>query len=259
MIINANGFDSVAEFDVSEEFILWMQYRDHGNDEARAKLIDQYLPLAKIIAAKLYAKQINDEIAFEDYHQIARIGLIEAIERFDYQVGVKFRTFADHRIRGAILNGLELQTEKQQQLSMIKRLRHEQLESCKQLLNEESGAESSKDLFKHLAEISIALAIGWMLEDTGMAEQSDDAIHDNISIYKGIELQQLQYHLRSQIDKLNSQERQFIRYHYFQGFSMGEIAEIFKVSRGRISQINRTSLMKLGSYLRSENPSSSIL
>ena len=81
---------------------------------------------------------------------------------------------------------------------------------------------------------------------------------DNCSVYRSVELQQLQNQLQSQIDKLSNQEKQFVRYHYFQGLSMGEVAEIFKVSKGRISQINRTSLSKLRSYLDSENWSSSI-
>lgn len=99
---------------------------------AREQLIAHYLPHARMVAAMVYRTRYHDEIEFADYLQLASVGLIEAIDRFDATRGVPFRSYATWRVRGAILNGLDYQTEKQQQIAVRRRLRDERLESIKQ-------------------------------------------------------------------------------------------------------------------------------
>ncbi len=73
---------------------LWELWRQHADDGARQRLLDLHLPYARIVAASYYAKRFHDEIEFGDYLQLASLGLIEALSRFDPGVGVQFRTFA---------------------------------------------------------------------------------------------------------------------------------------------------------------------
>src|SRR5438128_2076815 len=95
-----------------QETSLWAQYRRTGEPLLRARLVTTYLPLTHGIAARLFGQRSNDSVAFEDYLQYGRVGLLEAIDRFDPARGeASFTTFAGYRIRGSILNGLEKATE----------------------------------------------------------------------------------------------------------------------------------------------------
>ena len=86
-----------------EERALWQAYKDEGNLEARSRLIEQYQPLVFKEAMRWH---IHRDI-LSDALQEGTLGLIEAVERYDYRRGVAFPLFAVHRIRGAILDYLK--------------------------------------------------------------------------------------------------------------------------------------------------------
>jgi RNA polymerase sporulation-specific sigma factor len=86
-----------------EEQILWRGWKDDGDLDCRRRLIEHYQPLVFKVAAHWRA---NDP-AIMDIIQEGTIGLIEAVESFDYNRGVAFSLFAVHRIRGRILTYME--------------------------------------------------------------------------------------------------------------------------------------------------------
>src|SRR5215217_267187 len=100
----------------TDESVLWQRWRESHDGEAREALLTLHMPYARTIAAVLYGKRVNDGVEFGDYHQLAAVGLLEAMDRFDPARGVQFRTFASRRMQGAVLSGLERLTEKQQQI-----------------------------------------------------------------------------------------------------------------------------------------------
>jgi RNA polymerase sigma factor FliA len=107
---------------------LWQRFRAAGDADARSRLLEMHLPYAKILAGVYFGRRYHDEVEFGDYLQLASIGLVEALDRFDPARGVQFRTFAARRMHGAILDGLERMTEKQQQIAARQRLRNERLQ-----------------------------------------------------------------------------------------------------------------------------------
>ena len=88
------------------ERALWQRWRGDRDEQARQRLLDLHLPYARVVAASYYAKRFHDEIEFGDYLQLASLGLVEALGRFDPGFGVQFRTFAARRMHGAILDSL---------------------------------------------------------------------------------------------------------------------------------------------------------
>ena len=139
---NKSAFELEAE--------LWDSFQRLRSVDCKNKLIVFYLPLARIVSAQLYAKRVSDEIAFEDFLQYARVGLIEAIDRYQPDRGVKFSSFADRRIRGAILNEIEIQTEKQQQVAMMARIRQkneEEKNKKEKIIQEEVSLSGESGLF----------------------------------------------------------------------------------------------------------------
>ena len=155
-----------------------------GDAAARDRLVLHYLPFARTLAAVHYRGRIHADAEFDDYLQLARLGLMESVDRYEPERGAQFKTYVAHRIRGALLNGLEKATEKSQQIAARKRLQAERLESVKSAALDAAASHPSDEgratvrgtaarsrqstLLAYLAEVGIGIALGVMLEDTGM-------------------------------------------------------------------------------------------
>ena len=86
-----------------EEQGLWVAYKENNNLAARSTIIEHYQPLV----FKATTGWRLDESVLMDMIQEGTVGLIEAVEHYDYQRGVAFSLYAIHRIRGRILNYME--------------------------------------------------------------------------------------------------------------------------------------------------------
>jgi RNA polymerase sigma factor for flagellar operon FliA len=232
---------------------LWRRLRGSGDAAARAELLDLHLPYARIVAASYYGKRFNDDVEFGDYVQLASVGLVEALDRFDPARGVQFRTFAARRMHGAILNGLERLTEKQQQIAARRRLRHERLQDVKALAGSDGSMRvlaAPEPLLRFVAEAGIGLALCWLLEGTAMVE--DPASGRDQPFYQSVALRQLRQRLLHAVDLLPARERVVVRSHYLQELPFDEIAAMLRLTRGRISQIHRQALVRLRALVRED-------
>ena len=238
-----------ASGDIAEEMRLWRHFRQDARPSAREALLAMHLPYARIVAASYYARRFHDEIEFGDYLQLASIGLLEAMERFDPDRGAQFRTFAARRMHGAILNGLERLTEKQQQISARQRMRAERAEALKEIASQRSGARAGgaprgvEQLAKYVAEVGLGLALSWLLEGTSMVDAPDRA--ETVPFYRSTEVRQLRERLLALVDTLPAQERTVIRSHYLQEMPFDAVAAMLNLTKGRISQIHKQALLRL--------------
>jgi len=223
-----------------EEAGLWKRFHDQTDAAARTRLIELYVPFARILAAKLYSSRRVRETEFDDYLHYAVIGLIEAVDRFDPSRNVLFRTFAAHRIQGSILNNVERLSERDEQMALKARLRKQRLESLRE--GGEEGARTSP-LFEQMAEVAVGLALGYMLEGSGMYVTPEESRADDV--YSGQELKQLRATIQAIVEILPERERDVIRYHYFHALGVEEIGDILGLSKGRISQIHHQALRTL--------------
>jgi RNA polymerase sigma factor for flagellar operon FliA len=222
---------------------LWAHFARHRDAASRTRLIESYLPLTRTVAATLFARRGGLELEFMDYMQFATLGLIEAIDRFDPALGYAFSTFATPRIRGAVLNNLEALSEQYTQIELRKRMREEWRESLKAPPEKKDGKSRRKrDLFAELADITVGLALGYLLEGSGMLLAEDAENSYRQEFYESVEQKQLQEIVCGVVHALPEQERRVIQYHYFHGLGFTEIASIEGLSKGRISQIHRQAL-----------------
>jgi RNA polymerase sigma factor for flagellar operon FliA len=236
----------------ADEASLWRQLRCGGDAAARARLAEMHRPYARTIAAMLYARRLHQDIEFDDYLQLASVGLLEALDRFDPERGVQFRTFAARRMHGAVLDGLERLTEKQQQIAARQRLRAERLQDVKaQALQaagaREAGPRTPAQLLQFVSETGIGLALCWLLEGSGMVEEPERA--EAQPFYRSVELRQLRERLLQALEGLPARERTVVRNHYLQEMAFEDIAALLQVSKGRISQIHRQALLRLRAQL----------
>lgn len=236
-----------------QELTLWRRLRQEGDASARQSLLDVHLPYARTVAATYYGRRFSDDVEFADYLQYARLGLVEAMERYDPDRGVQFRTFAARRMHGAILNGLERFTERQQQIAARQRIRRERLQDLKEGAPEASAGSvrDMQQLLHYVSEVGIGLALCWLLEGTGMVENGDAAV--GAPFYQPVALRQLRDCLKSAVEALPPQEKLVMRSHYFQDVSFHDIACALQVTKGRVSQIHRQALLRLRTLVREQS------
>lgn len=219
--------------------ILWKQYSEKQDNPSRNALIEIYSSLTQKIAASLYAQRSGDDVEFEEYLQFGMVGLIESVDRFKLEKGVPFEAFAKHRIRGAILNGLQKMNERREQYAYRARLQKERLNS----ITDRHGGAASTDLFEEMVEIALGLAICYMLEGTGLIRDPSSLHADQP--YQAHELSQLRDRLIESTDGLPKRERFLIQQHYFHQISFSNLSKLMGLTKGRVSQLHKRALLML--------------
>ena len=84
---------------------LWLAYKRHGDPEAKKKLVEKHLKLIDYVVSRL-VHGLPRNLSRDDLTSLGVMGLIDAIEKFDFGRGLQFETYATWRIRGAIIDGL---------------------------------------------------------------------------------------------------------------------------------------------------------
>ena len=226
---------------VSEDVLETVWQRFHGGEaEARAALAQAYDAYARMHAARMYARRVQDDLEFDDYLQYARVGLLEAIDRYQDSRGAKFETFASSRVSGAILNGIDSASDLREQVAARKRI-----------VSQRVGALADRqdaDVFGQLAELAIGLAVGFLLEETGLYAAGEREYADNS--YHGVELRQLRNTLMAALEQLPPLQRRIVHAHYLQQQPFGEIAQACELSAGRVPQLHKEAMTALRRQLR---------
>ncbi|MFL6573086.1 MAG: sigma-70 family RNA polymerase sigma factor [Burkholderiales bacterium] len=222
-----------------DESALWQTYLASRDAALRAKLIERYLPEVHKLAAHAYARRGPHSPEFGDYLQWARLGLVEAFDRYDPAREAAFMTFAGYRVRGAILNGLERATEGAAQWAHRKELEEERLDSMLE-------AADDADALERLADVTLGLALGFALEDSGLS-----ATAEGFDPYRVLEVKRLRERLLVIVEALPERERRILKWHYFEHMDFKLIGAALGLSKGRISQLHARALKLMREGLRS--------
>ncbi len=216
-------------------------------DLAPGELIERHLPLVRVLAAKLYRLRWDNSVRFDEFCQMGAVGLADAARRYDPSRGARFASFATWRITGEILNGLEQSSERNQQAAARRRLLLKERATSFARSNER-GDDSVEAALARLSGAAIGLAVGFMLEGTGMYSDGEElTVADG---YHRIAVAELVRRLRSSVASLPVAERAVVEGHYFQQRPFVEIASELGLTKGRISQIHRAAVDRLRAALR---------
>jgi RNA polymerase sigma factor for flagellar operon FliA len=226
--------------ELAGEAALWQRWVDGRDHAARDILARHYQAYARALAAQMYSRHSGDEFEFDEYLQFATVGMLESLDRFDPTRGAMFKTFATRRITGAILSGLASLSERQEQIVLRRRVADERSASLKgeQLLDDDP-----ESLLRELANIGVGLALGYILDGTGMMENAEQTLPDNT--YTRVELKQFQDRITHLVRNLTAREQDVVRLHYFQSKSFDEVAEELGLTKGRVSQLHKQALLRL--------------
>jgi len=228
------------EQSADEEFELWQAFKADGSSKARERLFNTYTKYAYALAWRYFRRYSQGDLDIADLQQLAFSGLLEAIDRFDPERAVPFKAFAAHRITGCIRDGVAHMTEVREQISWRQRLRRERIKSLAA-----GEGEGRSDAVGTLSDVAIGLALGYMLEDTGMMRSEDEVPSSRPSAYESSAWRQLMTRLQREFSALPKREATLLKHHYMEGLSFDQIAKLFGLSNARISQLHRTALMTL--------------
>lgn len=228
-----------------DEYELFSQYRKTGNTAIRDKLVEHYIYIAEILSRKF----INRGIEYDDIYQVASMGVMYAVERFDPSRGVKFATFATPTVMGEIRNYFR---DKGNFIRIPRRL-YEMFYKAEQIKRGSSGVSneeiarilniSDEDLKKldAIGDPSFMKSLEYEAYANGALSLSDVlGVEDD----RFLMLENRDF-LKSCMEKLEKKERDFIKYRYYDEKSQSEIADIMGVSQMQVSRIEKNVLKKL--------------
>src|SRR3954453_12237268 len=129
---------------------LWRDYQANPTDELRNQLVEHYLPLVKYNADRIW-QRLPDGVELDDLISAGIFGLMDAIDAFDLERGVKFETYCVPRIRGAMLD--ELRT--MDWVPRLVRSKHTKLEEVRKSMEARLGRPPRAD--EMAAKLAVSL------------------------------------------------------------------------------------------------------
>jgi RNA polymerase sigma factor for flagellar operon FliA len=220
-----------------DERKLWYSWRREGELKAREHLVQRYLWLAKSTAMKVFRDHQWGDLDPRDLVQHATVGLLEALDRFDPDIGASFASFAKKRIQGAVLDGMMSNCEARSQLAAAREMRRERISSLAN--NTESGP---RDRLAKMVDVAIGLAIGVMLGDTAMFVDETRSVDGPYASGEAVVMRE---QFRQIVEGIPEQQRTVIRYHYYHEMSFTHIDDLLGVTKARISQIHTKALAEI--------------
>lgn len=238
---------------------LWESYTKTKDLNLREELIIHYLYLVKYVAGRLFSSYGNN-VEYDDLVSYGVFGLIDAIDKYDLNRGVKFDTYAQLRIRGAIIDHLReidwLPRSVRQKAKELEKIYFDLENKFGRSVTDNEVAQhlgiSIDEFFKKVQNITTYSIIS--LDD--FLEQKRDVSMNECGIGSSldtkIEESELVEVLSDEINNLPEKEKKIISLYYYEGLTYKEIGKIMGVSESRVSQLHTKAIIRLKSKLEKE-------
>lgn len=221
------------------------------------KMVEEYSPLIKYIAIRI-ARRLPSHIELDDLTSSGVLGLIDAIGKFDPTRGAQFKTYAEFRIKGAIIDELRsLDWIPRSVRQKVNQLQETYLKLEHKLGRAATDEEVAKAMDVSLDEFySIVNHTSNMpllsLDDLGVVGKGErKSLMDCLAGPKDtnpqtlVRLNELKNIIANAIDSLPEKERLMISLYYYEELTMKEIGEVLGITESRISQIHSKAVLKL--------------
>jgi RNA polymerase sigma factor for flagellar operon FliA len=231
----------------------------------REQLIIDHLPQVRLIARQMHDRLPPDAISLDDLISAGVLGLIAAIDRFDPDHNTKLKTYAERKIRGAILDSLrELDWAPRKQ-----RRKSKQIQSTISILEQRHQRMPEEEEIAAELELSIDEYRQWLVEirgislgslqDTGNRGEGCELLGylaDSEEYWpsKVLERSELERLLAQAIERIPSSERMVLNLYYVEDLTMREVASIMDLHESRVSQLKSQAVLRLRSYIEKRWP-----
>ena len=238
-----------------------MLYNQIPHAEDKSKIIRDHLYLVDILVGRMVT-QVPSFMNKDDMKSAGMLGLLDAANKYDSSKNILFKTFAEYRIRGAILDEMR-------KLDWFSRsLREKQTRVGKTIMDLELKLARDPEEFEVAQAMNLSLddyrimlgevshlgcvSLNETLDDSEEGSSFLDSLADeraDISPGARIEGLQLTQKVADVLSQLSEKERLVISLYYYEELTQKEIAEILELSEGRVSQLHSQALIKLKTKL----------
>jgi RNA polymerase sigma factor for flagellar operon FliA len=230
------------------------------------QMVLQFAPLIKYIASRL-ALRLPSHISLEDLISSGIIGLIDAIQKFDPAKNISFKTYAEFRIKGAMLDELRSLDWTPRSVRKKSNLIEQAYAKLQKSLGRPAEAEEVAQTlglgledFHHLLDetkgISLVALEGARKTSGGGSEPLEVDLADSLQDAKvrdsflAVHFSELQETMVQAIEVLPDKEKLLISLYYYEELTMKEIGEIMGYTESRISQLHTQAMYRLRASLR---------
>ena len=241
---------------------LWNEYKETRSPDLRDKIIRQYMPLVKYVAGKV-SVGMPASVEFDDLVGFGQFGLLDAIEKYDPDKNVKFKTYAVTRIRGAIFDELR-------QLDWVPRSVRQKSREIEDTIGDlearlgrtASDAEiagklgvSEEEYQQTVMKLSgtsvLSLNDVWYSGNDNDHMSIGDSIESPSSLNPDVivEREEIRKIIIQAINELPEKEKMVIVLYYHEDLTFKEIGQVLEVSESRISQLYTKANLRLRAKL----------
>ncbi|MCP4572107.1 MAG: FliA/WhiG family RNA polymerase sigma factor [bacterium] len=242
---------------------VWKRCQGESSDDARRELVNIYSRIVKYVAGRM-AIGLPHYVEFNDLISAGLLGLIQAIDNFDPERGIKFETYAIPRIRGSILDELRSQDWFPRSL----RRKAKQLEEAYTRLETRLGrpatdAEVAREVGVDLeefdgliGEVSIATIMSLDADTSGDENEGSSCLGDYLADPKTEDVEQVLARremkdlIGRRMNELPEKEQLVLVLYYFEELTLKEIGEILDVTESRVCQIHTKAILRLKSKIQ---------
>jgi RNA polymerase sigma factor for flagellar operon FliA len=237
---------------------LWQRYRNRDCQEARQELVQKFARIVKYVAGRM-AIGLPHYVEFSDLISAGLLGLIQAIDNFDYERGVKFETYAIPRIRGAILDELRSQDWFPRSL----RRKAKQIEEVYSTLEVRLGRPATdqevadalqievSELDGLLGEVAVATIMSLDADTSAPESDQINSLGEFLAdpraedMERRLAAQEMRELIAARMAELPEKEQLVLVLYYYEELTLKEIGEILDVTESRVCQIHTKAIMRL--------------
>jgi RNA polymerase sigma factor FliA len=225
--------------------------------QERERLILEHLPQVRLIARRIH-ERVPGNVTLDDLISAGVVGLISAIDHFDPQHNVKLKTYAEYKIRGAILDSLRgLDWAPRQKRRMAR-----QVESAIQAASQRLRRDPTEEEIAGELDLDLEEYHRWLADLQGLSmgrlESAADEGRDLLAYTPDdeeklpsrlLERNELEKLLAEAIDQMPLMDRTVISLYYLEELTLREIAEVVHLHQSRISQLKSQAILRLRAYI----------
>ena len=239
---------------------LWRSFADNRGAANRDRLVLHYAPLVKYIAGRI-GTGLPAHIDHADLVQSGIFGLVDAIERFEPDRGLKFEIYAMQRIRGAILDDLRAldwvprsvrsrAREVERAMERLEAKLHRTASDAEIAEELDLTVEEVRDLFAQLRLTSVAALDELVAAGRGAGSLAetlpDHRAEDPVAAMEDRENRRL---LVEAIAQLGERDRTVVTLYYFENLTLAEIGKVLGVTESRVCQLHTRAVLRLRAKL----------
>lgn len=237
---------------------LWIEYNHSKTSVIREQIIIEYVPLVKVVAGRL-SIYLGQNVEYDDLVSYGIFGLIDAIDKFDYDKGIKFETYASLRIRGAILD----QIRKLDWIPRSVRQKQKAIDAAMKKLEADRGSNyTDEDIAVELGisedeysswlgqtNISNVSSLEDFLEQGNEVKSSGNPAYMRIEPENAVMEKEIKKSLADALEALTEKEKNVVLLYYYEELTLKEISRVMSVSESRVSQLHSKALKKMKTFL----------